>query len=71
LLFQSAVSANDTDQKHTQNNLRSPGKARKWINRNKAAPKDCESVIGEAESVARENRLIERPRVWRIISGNG
>ncbi len=35
--------------------------AGKWINRIKDAPNDCESVIGEVESAARENRIDTTP----------
>lgn len=35
--------------------------AGKWVNRIKDSPDDCESVIGETESAARENRIDTTP----------
>lgn len=35
--------------------------AGKWVNRIKTAPADCESVIGEVESAARERRIDTTP----------
>jgi len=47
--------------------------AGKWINRIKATPKECESVIGEVESAARESRIDTTParfaeHIWKWLT---